>query len=144
MKDWNDQRIQDWLDQQGKISNQSAVDITEDHQVYGLLYESLKAEPVGEFSDDFENSVMTKYQEILRAEQKFLRRVMIGTFCVIALLLGYLSYLLMDLKPVAQVLLQTLYSYKWHFLVASGALALFQFAEQKLLKRKATAFGVAL
>jgi hypothetical protein len=144
MKDWNDQKIQDWLDQQGKISETSPVDQSQDHQVYRLLYESLETEQAEGLSDGFENSVMVTYQQILRAEQKLLRWVMTGTFCVIGLLLGYLVFLLLDLKPVVQVLFQTLYSYKWHFLFASGALALFQFAEQKLLKRKADPFGVAL
>ena len=144
MKEWNDQNIQDWLDQQGRMPDRPAIDQTEDHQVYRLLYENLKMEPVGEFSDGFENAVMVKYQEIIRTEQKLLRWVMIGTFCVIGLLLGYLVFLLLDFKPVFQVLFETLYSYKWHFLFASGALALFQFAEQKLLKGKADAFGVAL
>lgn len=144
MKDWNDQKIQDWLDQQGKISEASPVDQTQDHQVYRLLYESLETEQPEGLSDGFENSVMVTYQQILRTEQKLLRWVMTGTFCVIGLLLGYLVFLLLDLKPVVQVLFQTLYSYKWHFLFASGALALFQFVEQKLLKRKAGAFDVAL
>ena len=144
MKEWNDQKIQDWLDKQGKISDGSPVDQIQDHQVYRLLYESLEADLVGELTDGFENSVMARYQQILRTEQKLLRWVMTGAFCVIGLLLGYLVFLLLDLKPVIQVLFQTLYSYKWHFLFASGALALFQFAEQKLLKRKAGAFAVAL
>lgn len=120
MKDWNDQKIQDWLDQQGKISDGSPVDQTQDHQVYRLLYESLEADLVGELTDGFENSVMARYQQILRTEQKLLRWVMTGAFCVIGLLLGYLVFLLLDLKPVIQVLFQTLYSYKWHFLFASS------------------------